>query len=180
MATIVRTNIAARRLGIHAALRSALDYLAEKIDTVLASGDYSTELRMVEASISAANIVKTTAGGLSHTSGFPVVPAPGTGKYLEFVSAVLVYDYTTAAYTGGGDDIYMVNTSGNALTAACTKANSFTATADKCVQFASINSAAVPIVANAGINILATTALTQPGTAAGTARIRVYYREHTL
>ena len=51
----------------------------------------------VEINLTAANIVAM------NTTPVEVVPAPGAGYVLEFISAALIYDYDTATYTGGGD-----------------------------------------------------------------------------
>lgn len=131
------------------------------------------------ASISSANITGTSAGQLGHAAGVEIVPAPGAGFALEFVSGVVINDFDTAAYTGGGNITFNYGGGGGALSAAVTYANSVGGATDKIALVA----AAVPtnnqLVANTGINLVAAAAPTNPGTAAGVLRVRVTYRIHT-
>lgn len=133
-----------------------------------------------EVTLTASEIVGTTAGCIGHANGAILVAAPGTGKALEFVSAVLIYDYDTAAYTGGGDDtVIQVGVNGGqvASSGAITGANLLEASADKMLRLGCIATELV-LVDNSAIS-LAGTALTQPGTAAGELRVNIKYRVHT-
>lgn len=129
--------------------------------------------------ISAADIVATTAGAFGHASGVPLVADPGAGKAIELVSVVLNYKYDTAAYTGGGN-ITVNSNGGSALTGLVSAANSVGASADKVVQFIPLATAGNAITSNKGLNLVAASAFTQPGTAAGTIRCFVTYRVYTL
>lgn len=137
-----------------------------------------TFIQYAEVAISAADIVATGAGKLGHANGVPLVAAPGTGKALELISAVAIYDYDTAAYGGGGN--VTVNWAGGAaITGLVSAANSFGASADKIVQFLPLATAGNAVSLNTAINLVAASAFTQPGTAAGVIRIKIAYRVHT-
>ena len=132
-----------------------------------------------EITISAADIVATTAGKLGHAAGVPLVADPGADYMAELVSAVLIYDYSTAAYTAGGN-LTINENGGSALTGVISAANSLGAAADKIVTFNPLAVAAANRTANKGLNLVAATAFTQPGTAAGVVRIHIQYRLHKL
>lgn len=131
-----------------------------------------------EVIISAADIVQTGAGKLGHASGVVLVQAPGTGHFVEFLSATLSYDFGVAGYTAGG--AITVNMGSTVLSSAVSAANSLGQSADKVVQFYPLQVNAIPIVANTGLNLVAATAFTDPGTAVGTVKVHVSYRIHTV
>ena len=132
-----------------------------------------------ERTLTATEIVGTAAGDLGHASGAELVSAPGAGYMLEFISAVCMYDFDTAAYTGGANDTSIrIGSGGAALTGAVTDANSLTAAGDKIYSFVPLSTAALPLSTNTGISMNATTAYTQPGTAAGVLRVQTSYRIH--
>ena len=126
---------------------------------------------VAEASISAANIVAM------FTTPVEVVAAPGAGKALQFVDAVLVYDYDTAAYTGGGD-ITLEYSGGAAVSSTIAAANGFGAAGDKVFSMANLDAAGgytMPV--NTGIDITnATGVFVAPTGAAGVGRLKVTYR----
>lgn len=124
--------------------------------------------------LSATEIVGTSAGDIGHASGAVIVAAPGAGYTLEFVSATLIMDYDTAAYTGGNNDaVFRLGTT--AVSSALTDASCFKASADAILRVGAIATEKV-YTANSTIN-LAGTAFTQPGTAAGVVRVYVTYRQ---
>jgi hypothetical protein len=137
-----------------------------------------TVLRYAEVTITAAQITATGAGNLGHADGVPLVAAPGSGKVIELVSASLIYDYATAAY-GAGGNITVNYAGGAALTGIVSNANSLGASGDKVVVLYPLTTVAVPLLVNTGLNLVAAVAYTQPGTAAGVARVKVVYRVHT-
>lgn len=130
-----------------------------------------------EITISAADIVATGAGKFGHANGYPLVAAPAAGSALSLISATLVYDYATAAYTGGGN-ITVNYAAGSAITGLVSAANSVGAAADKVVQFVPLSTVGNPLAVATGINLVAAAAFTQPGTAAGVIRVQVAYRVH--
>lgn len=135
-------------------------------------------LKTATVELTADEIVGTDAGDIGHASGAELVAAPGAGKVLEFVSAVLIYDYDTAAYTGGGDD-NVIQLDTTAVSPAIAGADLLEAAGDKIVQVTALGDADVALVANKALNFHGT-ALTQPGTAAGTLSVRITYRVHTV
>lgn len=179
MATIVKTYINNMRIGVQQSLRNALEYLAEKIDSISTATTKSSELMVAEVLISAADIVATTAGKLGHDAGVPIVAASAATKYVELVSATMLYDYDTAAF-GAGGNITINATGGSAVTGLVSNANSLAAAADKVVKFYPLSTAGVNVAINTGFSLVSSVAFTQPGTAAGTVRVLVYYREHSL
>lgn len=135
-------------------------------------------LKYAEIAIPAADIVATTAGKLGHASGQPLVAAAGAGTVIELVSAFLIYDYDTAAYTAGGNLTINWGSGGAALTGLVSAANSLGAAGDKIVLFVPLATAGIAMLTNVGLNLVSSAAFTQPGTAAGVVRVKVSYRIH--
>ena len=146
---------------------------ATALGNVTGSGQEFTVLTTLTAS----TIVGTGAGTLGHASGVELVAAPGTGFMLQFIRAIAIYDFATAAYGGGGNDTSIrLGSGGAAITGVVTSANLLGAAGDKIVRFDPLSTAALPVSVNVPISINATTAWTQPGTAAGVCRIYTTYR----
>lgn len=125
-------------------------------------------------------IVGTSAGDIGHAAGAILVAAPGADYALEFISAILIYDYDTATYTAGGDDNQIENGDGGvALSAVILGADLLEAGGDKIVQINALAATDQALVTNKAISLTGT-ALTQPGSAAGVLRCHVSYRIHTL
>lgn len=131
-------------------------------------------IQYAEASITKANILAM--------NGAPVeiVPTAGAGTAIEFVSATVIFDYATAAYTGGGD-VTINYSGGSAVSNTIDKTNSFGAAGDKVYGVVALDAAGgINMLVNTGLSVTnATGAFTDPGTAAGVARIKVAYRVHT-
>ena len=138
--------------------------------TSTVSGIYTTEVTLTKT-----EIVGTDAGDIGHASGAIVVAAPTSDYSLEFVSAVLIFDYSTAAYTGGNNDMaFRVGTI--AASAALTDTNCIKATGDKVFRIGAIaTEKSLPV--GSTINLYGT-AFTDPGTAAGQLRVQINYRIH--
>jgi hypothetical protein len=135
--------------------------------------------RYVIATISSANITGTSAGQLGHAQGVSIVAAPGSAYALEFLSAVVILDFATAAYTGGGTGLsFTYDTGGATLSTVVTAANSVAGAADKIAVVQAVVPTNNQLVANKGINLVAQAAPTNPGTAAGVLRVKVSYRVH--
>jgi hypothetical protein len=150
------------------------DIAANTAATTALSATVDSRIQVVEYNITEANIV-----GMNGTP-VTVLAAQGAGTAIEFISAVLIYDYDTAAYTGGGD-VTLEYTGGATLSTTVAAANSFAAAGDKVFSMAALDAAGgytMPV--NTGIDITnATGAFVDPGTAAGVGRIRIAYRVHT-
>lgn len=147
-----------------------------KADTNAELGESALQFATVE--ISADEIVGTDVGDLGHANGVELVAAPGAGKVLEFVSAVLSYSFDTAAYTGGGDDL-VVRQGTTSVSAAIAAADLLGDTADDIAYVNALSAADIKLTANSNLN-LKSTAWTDPGTAAGTLKVFITYRVHTL
>lgn len=128
--------------------------------------------------ITSANITGTSAGQLGHANGVELVPAGGAHVINEFVSAILINDYATAAYTGGGNTTINIGGGGAALSGLVSNANFIQASADKVIQFLPLAATFLTLTENTGINLVTASAPTQPGTAAGVFRYIVNYRQH--
>lgn len=126
--------------------------------------------------LTAAEIVGNSAGDIGHASGAVLVASPGIDYALEFVSAVLIYDFAGGAYTGGAEDlvirVFTVPVSSVIATANCLKA-----AGDKVYRVGAI-ATEKSLGVGSTINLFGT-AYTQPGGAAGVLRIHLTYRKHT-
>jgi len=132
-----------------------------------------------EFTISSANITGTSAGQLGHANGVVLVAAPGARKAIEFISAVVILDYATAAYTAGGNVSVNYAAGGAALSGVVSAANSIGAAADKIALLLPVVPTNNQLASNTGLNLVSSAAFTQPGTAAGVVRVKVAYRLHT-
>lgn len=147
-------------------------------DVVLQDGGISLSAGIVQfsktVSISAAEIIAVTAGGLGHANGLVLVAGLGTEYVLDLVSAVLVYDGDGTAYTDGGNVTINYGGGGAAITGLVSAANSFGATGDKIYRFVPLSTAALSLPVNTSLNLVSSAAFTTAG-AAGTAIVRITY-----
>lgn len=148
---------------------------------LLPAGGQQVSANVVEyntvVTLTATEIVGTAVGDIGHANGAILVTSPGSGYVLEFVSAILVYDYLTAAYTGGGDDnVIQLGTS--AVSAPIAGADLLEAAGDKIVMVTPLAAVDLPMTVGTDLAFKGT-ALTQPGTAAGSLRVHLKYRVHT-
>ena len=138
-------------------------------------------LQVAVATLAPADIIATTAGSLSHAQGLTLVAAPGANFFLELVSCTVSFTFATAVYTGGAGNVTVnIGGGGAALTGLVTGANSFIKASSNINQFVPLSTAANSITANTALSLVTTAAFTQPGTAAGTARIVTVYRTHSI
>ena len=147
--------------------------------TVLSRIDVDGNFNTVLTTISAAAITGTTAGLLGHAAGVVLVADPGAGLVLELVAAVMSFTYSTAQYGGGGNITVNIN-GGAALTGLVSAANSLGAASSNITMFVPLATAGIALTSNKGLNLVAASAFTQPGTAAGTVKVWTTYRLHTL
>jgi hypothetical protein len=125
--------------------------------------------------IPAASITGVTAGLLGNAAGVPLVADPPAGSLVQLLSAVMSYTFATAAYTGGGN-VTINSDGGSALTGLVSMANSLGAAASNITQFVPLAAAGTTLLSAKGLNLVAASAPTQPGTAAGTIKVYVQYR----
>jgi hypothetical protein len=138
----------------------------------------STGVLYAAVSIPSADITDVAAGKLGHANGYEIIAAPASGKAIEVISAVVINDYDTAAYTDGGN-LTLNYVGASAVTGAVSAANSLGAAADKVALVLGAVPTNNQLVAAAAINLVSSAAFTQPGTAAGVCRVKVAYRIHT-
>lgn len=136
------------------------------------------KILIAKGTISSADITGTAEGQLGHANGYPMVPDYGADDVVELVSAVLIMDFDTAAYTGGGNTTVNLSGGGAAMTGLVSNANFIQAAADKIIQFVPLAATFNTLVADKGLNLVTASAPTNPGTAAGEIHYRVAYRVH--
>lgn len=154
----------------------------ETIPTGSIAANAVTTAKLAVGTIQTAEVLITKANILAmYAAPVEVVATPGTGKVLEFVSATLIYDRNTATYGGGGDVTINYSSAGAAVSNTVVKTDCFGAAGDKVFYMGALNLAGgytMPV--NTGLSITnATGAFTDPGTAAGVARLKITYRVHT-
>jgi len=169
--------------GIH------VDKIQDKIGEIITQANLSAStnvspVQIAEVTLTATEIVGNAAGDVAHADGAPLVAAQGAGYALEFISALLIYDYATGAYADGGDDMVInVGVTGAqvAFTTAIAKADLLGASADKVVQVNALSASdqAITVAGNNIISLYAGTAF-GAGTGAGVLKCHVAYRVHTL
>lgn len=145
----------------------------------MATTGIATKEKVAVGEISSANITATTAGALGHANGYVLVPAYGADTVVELISAILIMEYDTAAYTAGGNTTLNISGGGAALTGLVSNANFIQASADKIIQFVPLAATFNTLTANTGINLVSASAPTNPGTAAGIIHYRVTYKVHS-
>ena len=125
------------------------------------------ELTVKEFELTPANIIAMSA------SPIQVVAKQGPGTVIEFVSAVVILDYTAPQFTGGGLVSFREETSGTILSTTIA-ASVITAASDSITK---VTDTAVTLTANKGIFISNATAAFAAG--ASHLTIRVAYRVHS-
>lgn len=106
-----------------------------------------------------------------------LVPSPGAGKAIEFISAVLILDYETAAYATNGN-LTVANETGTAYSNTVLLANLLAATADKMVQLMALDAADTGIVLLEDEGLELTCATGNPATGDSPLRYKIMYRVH--
>lgn len=144
------------------------------------SGNTGSKLCQIMVPIPSADITSTSAGKFGHANGETLVAAPGAGFALEFVSAVMSYTFATAAYTGGGNVTINWGAGGAAITGLISAASSIGAGSSNITQFVPLSTVGFAVSSNTALSLVAASAFTQPGTAAGTIKVFLTYRVHTL
>lgn len=140
---------------------------------VLAAG--ATTPQQLNGTITAANIIATTAGAFGHANGVIMVPAPGVGFGIAVISCVMVTTFSVAAYTLGGNITVNNGAGGAAITGLVSAANSLGNAATKVNLFVPLSTAGFFIVDNGPINLVSSAAFTNPGTAVGVVKWRITF-----
>lgn len=132
---------------------------------------------VVTMSLTPAQIIATTAGSLSHAQGLIVVPAAPTGFVNIFERAIVSYTFGVAAYTGGGNTTFNIGAGGAALTGLIATTTLWQNASSIIQMFVPLSTVAVPVTKETSINLVTASAITNPGTATGTAKIVVWYKQ---
>lgn len=128
-------------------------------------------LRYAEVTVTPAEILALNATPKT------LVPAPGPGYVHEFISAILILDYVSAAYATNGD-LTVKNETGASLSNTVLLANLLAATADKMVQLQALDTADAGVVLAEDEAIQLTCATGDPVTGDSPLRVKVVYRTH--
>lgn len=110
-----------------------------------------------------------------YTTPKELVPAPGAGKVIELMSAVLFLDYGTATYASNGDLTINLHTTGTALSDTIDAADLIQQAADA-YRVVQVLSADVALKANEAIELRCATG--NPDTGDSTLTVKVMYRIH--
>lgn len=132
-------------------------------------------LQRATGTITAADIISTSAGKFGHAQGYIMVAAPAAGFNLSLNKVLMHYTFGVAAYTAGGNITVNFGAGGAALTGLVSAANSVGAASSKSVAFYPLSTVGVPMVSAAALNLVSSVAFTNPGTATGTIVYEVYY-----
>jgi len=135
-----------------------------------------SDIYVAEIPITAAAIVGTAEGDLGHANGVPLITTPGSGKFLEFVSALLIFAGAGGTYADGGN--ITVNLGTTPVTGLVSAANSFGSNGQKVYQFQPLSTAAYSALLNTGLNLTSSAAFTA-GTGVGVGKVQIQYRVHT-
>jgi len=131
--------------------------------------------------IDSTKIVGTASGDIGHADGAILVASPTAGYTLEFVSAFLIYDHSTADFAGGSNDLVVqvgVNGAQVTMSSAITDATFLTASADVMIRVGAIATEVV-YSDNGAISLHSTAYTNNGGTVAGAIRVHLTYCKHT-
>lgn len=123
----------------------------------------------------AADFIATGAGQLSHANGLTMVPAPATGYVNVWHRTIVSYTFATAAFTGGGNTTVNIGGGGAALSGLIATTTLWQNAASIIQEFVPLSTVAFPITKETAISLKTASAITNPGTAAGTAKIYTWY-----
>jgi hypothetical protein len=134
-------------------------------------------LQLAITTLTPAQIIATTAGSLSHAQGLIAVPAAPAGFVNVLHRAIVSYTFGTAAYTGGGNTTFNIGAGGAALTGLIATTTLWQNASSIIQMFVPLSTVAFPITTATSINLVTASAITNPGTAAGTAKVYVWYSQ---
>ena len=134
-------------------------------------------VQVATVALAAADIIATTAGKLSHAQGLIVVPAAPTGFVNIMHRAIVSYTFATAAYTLGGNTTFNIGSGGAALTGLIATTTLWQNASNIIQMFVPLAAVASPITTATSINLVTAAAITNPGTAAGTAKVYCWYSQ---
>lgn len=134
-------------------------------------------MKLATVTLTAAQMILATAGNLSHANGLIVVPAAPTG-YVNILHRMTVsYTFATAAFTGGGNTTVNIGGGGAALTGLIATTSLWQSASSVVYEFKPLSTVATPMTAAQSINLVTASAITNPGTAAGSCKIYCWYSQ---
>ncbi len=134
-----------------------------------------TMMKLAINTLVAADFIDTAAGKLSHAAGLTLVPAAPTGYVNVWHRTIASYTFATAAYTGGGNTTVNIGGGGAALSGLIATTSLFTKGSSTIIEFVPLSTVGFPVTKETAISLVTASAITQPGTAAGTAKIYTWY-----
>lgn len=134
-------------------------------------------LQFIEVDLAAADLIDTASGKLSHANGLIVVPAAPTGYVNLFHKMLVSYTFATAAFTGGGNTTVNIGAGGAALSGLIATTTLWQNAASIIQEFVPLSTVAFPITKETSINLKTASAITNPGTAAGSAKVMCWYSQ---
>lgn len=132
-------------------------------------------VQVATVNLAAADLIDTAAGKLSHANGLIVVPAAPAGYVNILHRAIVSYTFGVAAYTGGGNTTFNIGAGGAALTGLIATTTLWQNASSIIQEFVPLSTVAFPITTATSINLKTASAITNPGTATGTAKVYAWY-----
>lgn len=135
-------------------------------------------MKLAITPITAAAMIDTTAAiGMSSTNGLTLVAAAPTGYVNVWHRSIVCYTYDTAAYTGGGNTTVNIGGGGAALSGLIATTTLWQNASSIIQEFVPLSTVAFPITKETAISLKTASAITNPGTAAGTAIVYTWYSQ---
>lgn len=133
-------------------------------------------VQMTTVPITAAAMIDTTAAiGMSSTNGLTLVAAAPTGYVNVWHRTIVSYTFATAAYTGGGNTTVNIGAGGAALSGLIATTTLWQNASSIIQEFVPLSTVAFPVTKETAISLKTASAITNPGTAAGTAKVYTWY-----
>lgn len=134
--------------------------------------------RLAIVNVTAAAMIDTTAAiGMSSTNGLTIVPAAPTGFVNVWHRTIVSYTFGTAAYTGGGNTTVNIGGGGAALSGLIATTTLWQNASSIIQEFVPLSTVAFPVTKETAISLKTASAITNPGTAAGTAKVYTWYTQ---
>lgn len=135
-------------------------------------------MQLTTVPITAAAMIDTTAAiGMSSTNGLTIVPAAPTGYVNVWYRTIVSYTFLTAAYTGGGNTTVNIGAGGAALSGLIATTTLWQNATSIIQEFVPLSTVAFPVTKETAISLKTASAITNPGTAAGTAKVYTWYSQ---
>lgn len=122
-----------------------------------------------------ADIIATAAGTLGHANGLIMAPAAPAGFVNVWHRTIVSYTFGVAAYTGGGNTTVAIGAGGATLSGLIATTTLWQNASSIIQEFVPLSTVAFPITTATSINLKTASAVTNPGTATGTAKVYTWY-----